>query len=171
VDATIEAATRDAGALVGLGATASSGSLASVNLFNLNRVGSNYLNGVSEADTRARARWFAEYTKVCGGVGILENHDNAISAENIGYCFAEWNLDPAVQVLTVAEIAAAIRADHTSADGLTYTKTYTDAFDMRLQTGSPLINAGVDVGLVFDHVGTAVPQGAAPDIGAYEKVA
>ncbi len=37
-----------------------------------------------------------------------------------------------------------------------------------LQSTSPAINAGVDVGLTEDFDGNFVPQGLAPDIGAYE---
>ena len=37
-----------------------------------------------------------------------------------------------------------------------------------LQATSPCINAGTDVGLTRDYEGTLVPQGAAPDMGAYE---
>lgn len=37
-----------------------------------------------------------------------------------------------------------------------------------LQAGSPAIDAGVNLGLTRDFVGTGVPQGSAPDIGAYE---
>ena len=40
--------------------------------------------------------------------------------------------------------------------------------DFTLQALSPCINAGVDVGLTRDYEGTLVPQGAAPDMGAYE---
>jgi hypothetical protein len=40
--------------------------------------------------------------------------------------------------------------------------------DFSLQVGSPAINAGVDVGLTEDYRGMVVPQGSAPDIGAYE---
>jgi|GEM_PF-1176289 len=40
--------------------------------------------------------------------------------------------------------------------------------DFRLQDSSPAINAGTDVALTSDYVGTAVPQGSTPDIGAYE---
>jgi hypothetical protein len=40
--------------------------------------------------------------------------------------------------------------------------------DFRLQRSSPAIDAGVDVGLTEDLAGTHVPQGLAPDIGAYE---
>jgi hypothetical protein len=47
------------------------------------------------------------------------------------------------------------------------TSTYT-ASDYRLLSSSPAINAGVDVGLTSDYRGMTVPQGSAPDIGAYE---
>jgi len=42
--------------------------------------------------------------------------------------------------------------------------------NFRLQTGSPAIDAGIDVGLTQDYEGNTVPQGLAPDIGAYEYV-
>jgi len=43
-----------------------------------------------------------------------------------------------------------------------------DNGDFRLQAGSPAIDAGVYVGLTQDFEGNLVPQGLAPDIGAYE---
>jgi hypothetical protein len=42
--------------------------------------------------------------------------------------------------------------------------------DFRLGPTSPAINAGVSVGLTSDYLGTPVPSGAAPDLGAYERV-
>jgi len=45
------------------------------------------------------------------------------------------------------------------------------ARDFRLQPGSPCIDAGIDVGITADPDGVAIPQGAAPDIGAYEYAA
>ncbi len=42
--------------------------------------------------------------------------------------------------------------------------------DFTLQSTSPAINAGTNLSLTSDHVGTVVPQGSAPDIGAYEYV-
>ncbi len=42
--------------------------------------------------------------------------------------------------------------------------------DFHLQSASPTINAGINVGLTTDFDGTVVPQGSAPDIGAYEYV-
>jgi len=40
--------------------------------------------------------------------------------------------------------------------------------DFHLQSASPAINAGTNVSLTSDYSGTTVPQGSAPDIGAYE---
>ena len=46
----------------------------------------------------------------------------------------------------------------------------TDGSDFHLLSTSPCINAGTDVGLTEDYEGNAVPQGATPDIGAYEYI-
>lgn len=46
--------------------------------------------------------------------------------------------------------------------------TYQLVADYKLQTLSPAINAGVNVGLTMDYEGNSVPQGAGFDIGAYE---
>ena len=40
--------------------------------------------------------------------------------------------------------------------------------DFTLQVGSPCIDAGTDVGLTQDYLGNTVPQGSAPEMGAYE---
>jgi len=45
------------------------------------------------------------------------------------------------------------------------------ALDFSLQSASPAIDAGADLGLTEDYDGTVLPQGGAPDIGAYEYVA
>jgi len=47
---------------------------------------------------------------------------------------------------------------------------YSNSTDFQLQSSSPAIDAGVDVGLAQDRAGVAIPQGSAPDIGAYEYV-
>jgi hypothetical protein len=48
--------------------------------------------------------------------------------------------------------------------------SYALATDFRLQAGSSAIGAGTNVGLTSDYAGTALPQGSAPDIGAYESI-
>lgn len=45
-------------------------------------------------------------------------------------------------------------------------------YDFSLQSGSPAIDAGTMTGLgnsPVDIEGTSIPQGSAPDIGAYEQ--
>ena len=42
--------------------------------------------------------------------------------------------------------------------------------DFHLQPASPAIDAGINVGLTEDYDGVSVPQGSAPDIGAYEYI-
>lgn len=42
--------------------------------------------------------------------------------------------------------------------------------DYRLQATSPCLNAGTGVGISVDRAGTAIPQGAAPDIGCFEYI-
>ena len=42
--------------------------------------------------------------------------------------------------------------------------------NFHLAEGSPCVDAGADVGLEADYDGTPVPQGGAPDIGAFEYV-
>jgi len=43
------------------------------------------------------------------------------------------------------------------------------SFDFHLEPTSPCIDAGTDVGLIQDFEGNPVPQGSAPDIGAFES--
>jgi hypothetical protein len=47
---------------------------------------------------------------------------------------------------------------------------FSDISDFKPQSASPAINAGTDIGFTSDFEGTSVPQGSAPDIGAFEKI-
>jgi hypothetical protein len=70
-----------------------------------------------------------------------------------------------VMIKNVYEAYQYISANGTaSGDG--FVRTFTDASDYRLRSGSPAINAGVDVGLTTDYDGKAIK--GLPDIGAYE---
>ena len=68
--------------------------------------------------------------------------------------------------LSLAQLQAAGKALHCFATD----PGFVDAagHDYHLLATSPCINAGVDVGLTEDFEGNTVPQGATPDIGAYE---
>jgi len=62
-------------------------------------------------------------------------------------------------------------ASSQDANGVTGNPLFTTAgSDFTLQSSSPCIDAGVDVGLVLDYAGNTVPyEGGLPDIGAYES--
>jgi len=46
----------------------------------------------------------------------------------------------------------------------------TRAEDFGIRSGSPAANSGLTTGYVIDFIGTAIPKGNAPDIGAFELV-
>jgi len=45
---------------------------------------------------------------------------------------------------------------------------FVSSSDRHLSSGSPCIDAGTNVGVTEDYDGTMIPQGSAPDVGAYE---
>lgn len=77
--------------------------------------------------------------------------------------------NPSVRIVTPSAMVAEIRT-YTDADetGLRWVKTETDSSNYMLLGGSPAINAGKDVSLTSDYIGTEVPKQGTPDIGAYE---
>jgi hypothetical protein len=122
----------------------------------------------AEETIRNMARYFAAYTMYGGNILSLMSHNSTeFSVVQWGWLADELRKNGA-NVVTLPSAIASIRADHSTADGLTYTKTYTDLADYHLQPTSPAINAGVDVGLTQDYEGKSVPKGFAIDIGAYE---
>jgi hypothetical protein len=56
----------------------------------------------------------------------------------------------------------------TNAHSIVTDPTFVSATDFHLQSGSPAVNAGVNVSLTTDYAGRTVPQGVAPDVGALE---
>ena len=46
---------------------------------------------------------------------------------------------------------------------------FVSSTDFHLQSGSPAINKGINVGLTSDYEGNTVPYGSAPDIGVFES--
>jgi len=74
--------------------------------------------------------------------------------------------------MTVAEFNAAAAQGDTVSGNIGGDPLFTDAgnADFTTASTSPTIDAGVVVGLTTDIIGSPVPQGASPDIGAYENV-
>jgi hypothetical protein len=97
------------------------------------------------------------------GHGNIYTH-NCLGAEYAG--FVEWGDSNALNTYDAWETAYGASTHSIRADPL-FEDTAND--DFRLQAGSPCIDAGVDVGLRRDYLGHPVPQGNAPDVGAYER--
>jgi hypothetical protein len=70
---------------------------------------------------------------------------------------------------TVSEFQASPPAGCTAANNVSSDPLFVNAgTDFHHQPTSPAINTGTNVGLTSDYAGVTVPQGSAPDIGAYE---
>jgi hypothetical protein len=123
----------------------------------------------TETEIRVKTRSWCEWLKGTNQFYSTITHNIAeIPLINWTYILDEIR-KANMAVLTYAQAVAAIRADHSTADNLTWTKSYTDMSDFRKSPQSPCINAGISVGLTVDILGNAVGQGGAPDIGAYEN--
>jgi hypothetical protein len=123
----------------------------------------------SDANTRARTRALCEAICEHGYIYYLVSHNtDEATSEQLGIILDTIAEYPCVKIANgdtaIAEIRAAPWA---TADSITYTRTWSAITeDRRPKSGSPAINAGVDVGLTTDADGK--PIVGLPDIGAYE---
>jgi hypothetical protein len=109
-----------------------------------------YINDTEGDDTNTTLGTLAsDYNDVIISAGAKVGVYN--SGESTSYTWANWK---------------SVKSQ--DANSLTSDPLFVSSSDYHLQSGSPAINAGVDVGLTEDYRGMVVPQGAAPDIGAYE---
>ena len=121
-----------------------------------------------ESAMRKQARHIATLIHTFGGIYTSFQHTTA----DLTVQQTAWLLDElskyGIYSQTFSSAITAIRADHSSADGLTYTKTYaTNSSDYQLQYKSPSINAGTSVsGINTDILGNSLV--GTPDIGPYE---
>lgn len=147
--------------------------LSSIPIFNTACVNANYFTGGStsatEAYVRERVRQFYLHAMCLGkGCVVLSHHlggTTGLSANQIAWIASEL-AHLGVSIITYSQYVDAIKMDHSTADGYTYTKTYTDVANFNLIADSPCIGAGIDVGLTEDILGN--PIAGTPDIGAYE---
>jgi len=132
--------------------------LESINIYKLYRT---YLTNIKGAGTQAAVEYAARHVAAAAmyGNGIyicLTHNTGEFSPTQMGW-FVNELIACGVTPVTFGSAVASIRADHATADDITYTKAYTDAWDFTLQPNSPCIDAGVDVGLTQDYVGNLVP--------------
>lgn len=120
-----------------------------------------------EPTARQWARHMAIFSRTVGTIfGYYANFVTEVDLNEWTW-FAEEMKLMGMTILTFSEAITAIRADHSTADGITYTKTYSDVSDFRLQAGSPAINAGAVIsGQTTDYIGKPVAN--PPDIGSHE---
>jgi hypothetical protein len=88
---------------------------------------------------------------------------NAGIISNTNATFDQWKASHASFGDTVDANSKTSDPLFTNASG-----NFSKATDFKLKSTSPAIDAGANVGLTKDYAGDTVPQGAAPDIGAYE---
>lgn len=151
--------------------TANGTYLDSYNIYTMRKVGlyvgAGYLLGAgTDSAIKAGARSIWAWGAQTGGVIYLlnENGGAGSSLSQMQTFVTEMNA-LGVEWVYPSELITALVASHTTADGLTYTKTYAHG-DYRLQRGSTAINAGANVSLTTDILGN--PIKGLPDIGPYE---
>jgi hypothetical protein len=146
--------------------------LANINLYKLAYLGSQSVLGATDEETLRNVRSICAAASQMGIIIAIVGHgSDTISV-------AQWTLIldtikhefPQVNVTSMYDAVNTIKngGSWTTADAITYTRTWAALSDYRLRADSPCINAGIDVGLTSDFEGNAVPKGPAPDIGAYE---
>ena len=151
--------------------------LSSIDIFKVSTIAvdTDWLKGDgTEAVLRQRARHYIEWCQQTGTVFIFYVHTAAnLTAAQISYIVDEV-YSAGGQFITFSSLIDAIKTDHDTSNGLTYTKTYSDLTDYRLQYNSPAKNAGVlvtgvhDVAGVTDYAGNSVYNRNGIDIGCYE---
>ena len=123
----------------------------------------------TEATIRALANHFYVWGKDFGYLISFSAHESSeFTAQQWGW-LADELVKLGAEIMTLRDAIARIKTDHSTADGMTYTKTYADVSNYHLNAESLAIDAGVAVsGLTTDYEGSTVPYSSAPDIGIYE---
>lgn len=144
------------------------GSLSSVNVYELsNYTLATFLGTGTESVVRGNTNHVIEWCKsrACY-ITLLAHTTAAMSAAQLGWMADEIN-KAGGSMVTMSQLIAAIKADHSTSDNKTYTKTYPDISNYALSSNSPAINAGSTIsGFTTDYVGN--PIVGTPDIGLYE---
>lgn len=142
-----------------------------VNLWRLWSFTTESLTGADEAGTRALARALGMAVASAGlVVAVLAHTTDSATVDEWTWMLDEWaKFGAGIAVTSHQLFASTVRTSGLwtdDGDG-TWSRSYGFA-DLHLKAGSPAINAGADVGLTTDFDGRTVPQGTAPDLGAYE---
>ncbi len=138
--------------------------------------GSNVITSESmtEAAVRAKARDIAAYLWDNAAALSFYWHGidlaTGLQSEQLGW-FCDELQTAGIPIVTFPYLVSYLRDagnGWTVAGGVYSNLNLPLSTSRRLLPGSPCINAGTDLGLTTDCAGTTVPQGSAPDMGAYE---
>ena len=129
------------------------GSLSSVNVYELsNYTLALFLGTGTESVVRGNTNHIIEWCKhrACYFT-LLAHNTGQLSAAQLGWMADEIN-KAGGQMVTISQMVAAIKADHSTSDSKTYTKTYPDISNYHLSYNSPAVNAGTTIagGLTTD---------------------
>jgi peptidoglycan/xylan/chitin deacetylase (PgdA/CDA1 family) len=174
-NSTVESASKAAGytsSRVGLGG--SSWRLSSINVFQTSYVGSGTMVGSTDADTIAITRALGEQVAQKGEIVFILGHNDAeISADNWRLILSTLQDEyPEITITSASEALTEITAlPWTTADDITYARTWSDQSNYNLQPLSPAIDSGTSIdgfttSTTTDYAGN--PIYGTPDIGAYE---
>ena len=163
------------------GTVNSSGLLSSINAYAMRGISYTYFSDYNACTTsgettanciKRNVASFIQYMRITGSVISFYAHGaNEWDAD-------QWNamLDAVQQsqmpVMTLGQIGTYVKTydpsgDLATTDSMTYTRTMVDSSDYHLKSGSPAVNAGVDVGLTRDYAGKSIV--GKPEIGLYER--
>jgi hypothetical protein len=149
------------------------GHLDSVNIWNMGLLGTTSFKGDgSEAAIRLATKQMYGWAQMGGGILVPNFHGyTEMTAQQTALMFNELQSLGAEFVL-FSDLADSIRADHTSADGITYTKSYSYTSSPLLRANSPANKTGTAIAGIHDQAGCLTADGVScytttPNMGAY----
>ena len=124
----------------------------------------------SPTEIRRKFLMLIDYFKDLGGWGTFYSHaENELSLKAWESVFKTIMDDGDIRVVTLEGMLKALKQEGVSDNEGNYTITAgPDMSDYHLRPDSPLIEAGIDVGLTSDFEGKPIPKGKRPNIGIYE---
>ena len=106
-----------------------------------------------------------------GSVALVQQDDNYISDNNLFYPVSSGFIEVSGQ--SYANLEEYSSVTHKDLNSLAEDPLFVDkeSGNYRVESNSPAINSGIDIGLSFDIYGNEVPIGNYPDIGIAESAA
>lgn len=125
---------------------------------------------ISTSETRRKFLMLIDYFKDLGGWGTFYSHtDSELTLKAWETIFKTTQEDGDMRVVTLAGMLDSLKKQSVPDNEGNYKiPVGRDQSDYHPRPDSPLIRAGIDVGLTSDFEGKLIPKGAKPNIGIYE---